>query len=211
MQVPSQLSKRCLPFILLALCGCLPCAASGNPDLSKPGHPLRVYRELIPLGSETFSYSNGKQHELFYVMASARSQAFEGQQVWQDGERAVLKTPGGLPVQNYPREVRFRVSVSQRDDVLLVDSPFLVQGHGRTFDELITSLKFEVRVFRALKCRIVHPTKVTHLGIPPDVPASQRIYEVTFDVGDVPISDRIVMHVLTDQGERLAKFNFDLY
>jgi hypothetical protein len=103
------------------------------------------------------------------------------------------------------------VSVSQRDDVLLVDSPFLVQGHGRTFDELITSLKFEVRVFRALKCRIVHPTKVTHLGIPPDVPASQRIYEVTFDVGDVPISDRIVMHVLTDQGERLAKFNFDLY
>lgn len=211
MQNLSQRIARTLTALLLAIFGCIPCAASGHSLSPKLDRPIHIYRELIPLGSEVFTYLNGKQHQVFYVMASARNREFAGEQICMEGERHVLKTPGGLPVQNYPREMKFRVSVSERDNYLLLDAPFPVNSHTDSFSDFITSLKFEMRIFHALKARLIRPTKIIHIGIPPDVPASERIYEVTFDVGDVPISDRIVMHVLTDQGDRLAKFNFDLY
>jgi hypothetical protein len=202
--------------ILLALLSCMPAAAaSGKGAAAKADahdmQPLHVYRALIPLGSEVFSYSYQKRKEVFYVMASAQNGAFAGDQLWVDGDKRVLKASNGSPIESYPRQVSFRVSVSERGEALLSDSPFPVENHGGTFDQFISGLKFEVRVFHALKARIVHPTKVAHIGPPPDMPSNERIYEVTFDVGDVPISDRMVMHVLTGQGERLAKFNVDLY
>jgi hypothetical protein len=173
--------------------------------------PEHIYHSLIPLGCEVFSYSGHDEHQIFYVMVSAQNRQFEGEQVWFDGVRRILKEPNGGLVQAYPREMRFRVSVSEHSGFTLIDSPLPIQTRDRTFNQLITSLKFEMRIYRALKSRVLHPTKVTHIGVPPDVPATERVYEVTFDLGEVPISDRIVMHVLTDEGDRMAKFNVDLY
>jgi hypothetical protein len=207
---------RTFGAIVLAAASCLPCAAaSGKGAAAKvdaqAAKPLHIYRALIPLGSEVFSYSYEKQKQVFYVMASAQNREFSGEQLWVDGEKRQLKAPNGSMIERYPRQVSFRVSVSERDGELLTDPPFPVENHGRTFDQLISGLKFEVRVFHALKARIVHPTKVANIGPPPEMPSNERIYEVTFDVGEVPISDRMVMHVLTGEGERLAKFNLDLY
>ena len=206
---------RCFGTLLLAVMSCVPCvAASGkgaaaktDPDAAKPIH---TYRALIPLGSEVFSYSSEKRGEVFYVMASAQNREFAGEQLWIDGDKRVLKASNGTRIEAYPRQVSFRVSVSERGETLLSDSPFPVANHG-TFDEFISGLKFELRVFHALKTRIVHPTKVAHIGPPLEMPSRERVYEVTFDLGEVPISDRMVMHVLTSEGERLAKFNVDLY
>ena len=205
-----------LVAILLVVASCMPCAAAsgkgaaGKADIPTT-HPLHIYRALIPLGSEVFSYSNEKQREIFYVMASAQNREFAGEQLWMDGQKRVLKNPDGGKVESYPRQVNFRVSVSERGGALLSDPPFPVENHGSTFDQFISGLKFEVKVFHALKARIVHPTKVAQIGPPTEMPSSERIYQVTFDLGDVPISDRMVMHVLTSEGERLAKFNVDLY
>lgn len=131
--------------------------------------------------------------------------------MWIDGDHHILKTATGIPVKNYPREVSFRISVSERGGFLVIDSPLLVETHGKTLNDFLCGLKFEMRIFHALKYRVLHPTKIAHIGIPPDVPANERVYQVTFDLGDVSISDRIVMHVLTPEGERMAKFNFDLF
>jgi hypothetical protein len=171
---------------------------------------------LIPLGSEVFSLSNNnsknsKDQQEFYVIASATNAEFDGEQLWVDGDRHILKRADGAPVESYPRQLSFRISVSERGGFLVVDSPMPIQSHGNSLNDFISSLKFEMRIFHALKCRVLHPAKITHIGIPPDVPANERVYQVTFDLGDVPISDRIVMHVLTPDGGRMAKFNFDLY
>lgn len=210
------LTAEVLFGIVFIFTSCLAGAAGKGPTVpSAPPvgtQPERIYHSLIPLGSEILSYSTRKEHQIFYVMASAQNRQFEGDQVWFDGVRHVLKGPNGNLVQAYPQEVRFRVSVSEHSGYpLLMDSPLPIESHASTFNQLITSLKFEMRVYHALKARIIHPTKVTHIGVPPDVPASERVYEVTFDVGDVPITDRIVMHVLTGEGDRMAKFNLDLY
>ena len=204
-------------LLLWVLVWCMPSPAAknegGTTPTPTPPRPLHIYRALIPLGSEMFSFSSHQKDEraTFYVMASAQNREFEGEQLCMDGEHHVLRNATGTPVQSYPREVHFRISVSQREGYSPLDSPFPVDSRGSTFNEFISKLKFEMRIFHALKARIVKPTTVTHIGIPPDVPANERVYEVTFDLGDVPISDRIVMHVLTGEGERLAKFNFDLY
>ena len=211
-----QLSFSWVGLVVLAAISCLPCgAADGNGGSGKTDarvtQPLHIYRALIPLGSEVFSYSQEKQKAIFYVMASAQNREFAGEQLWLDGQKRVLKNSNGSNVESYPRQVSFRVSVSERRGALLTDAPFPVENHGNTFDQLISRLKFEVRVFHALKERIVHPTKVASIGPPLEIPSNERIYEVTFDLGQVPISDRMVMHVLTSEGERLAKFNVDLY
>lgn len=212
MQVHQQRQPRLTLYLLAAvLIVTVPCAASDKATYTGSGHPLHVYHSLIPLGSEVFSYVDKNERETFYVMASAQDGEFAGDQIWLDGERHVLRNSHGALVESYPHQMRFRISVSDDEGFLPTDQPFPVEPHGRTFNDFISGLKFEMRVFHALKDRVIHPTQVVHIGMPPDVPSKERIYEVTFDIGDVPISDRIVMHVLTSEGDRLAKFNFDLY
>ncbi len=206
-----QLRPGVLASMLMLMVISSPCVASGKPNAPATPHPLHRYRSSIPLGSEVFTYEHESTHQVFYVMASAQDREFEGQEIWLDGDRHVLKTSAGKLVENYPRRVRFRVSVCERDSLYLIDSPIPIASRTSTFDQFIRGLTFEVHVFHALTHRIVLPAQVTHIGIPLDVPSNERIYEVTFDLGDVPITDRIVMHVLTDQGERLAKFNVDLF
>ncbi|ABF41880.1 hypothetical protein Acid345_2879 [Candidatus Koribacter versatilis Ellin345] len=213
-----HLSRACnRSFVLFAipLVLSLPCFAGSNaaePTApSAPPKPLHVYRSLIPLGSEIFAYSHHGEHETFYIMASTSNREFDGQGLYADGQRRVLKLANGNPVEHYPRELHFRVSVSERGGYAPIDPPMPVDSHYSTFGEFISSLKFEMRVFHALKARLVKPTRVTQIGMPVDVPSNERIYDVAFDLGEVPISDRLVMHVLTAEGDRLAKFNVDLY
>ncbi len=214
MQVSSRTSNP-IALVVTFLVSTVPCiagsnAASPTPDNAAP-RPMHVYKALIPLGSEVFSYSHEKERATFYIMASATNREFAGQELYADGERRILKLANGEPVKQYPREVHFRISVSERADYAPLDLPFPVETHESPFNEFISGLKFEMKIFRALKARIVRPSKITHIGVPPDVPSNERIYDVAFELGDVPITDRIVMHVLTPNGDRLAKFNFDLY
>ncbi len=213
-----DVSRAGMPSTLLLtlfLASTVPCVAGTNAasPTATPVSPktLHVYRSLIPLGSEVFSYSHSSERETFYIMMSASSREFNGQSLCEDGDHRMLRLSNGNRVERYPREVHFRVSVSERDGYTPLDPPMPVDYHESTFADFISSLKFEMRIFRALKARIVRPTKVTHIGVPIDVPSNERIYDVAFDLGDVPITDRIVVHVLTSDGDRLAKFNFDLF
>jgi hypothetical protein len=42
------------------------------------------------------------------------------------------------------------------------------------------------------------------------MPYDERIYRIGFDMGKIPIQDRVVMEVLTPTGQRLCKFHLDL-
>ena len=202
----------CLAAFLIVLAYHAPSGASSKKtQIATADRPLHVYRSIVPLGSEVFGYHAKKSYQTFYILASAKNSEFDGQQLWARGDQHFLKAPSGQPVQHYPREISFRVSVGDRDGFLITDPPITIDTHGKTFSDFITGLTFELKVFHGLDCRIVHPARIRHIGIPPDVPASERVYEVSFPIGVVPISDRLVMHVMTSQGERLAKFNLDMY
>ena len=46
--------------------------------------------------------------------------------------------------------------------------------------------------------------------MPPDIPYDERVYQISFDIGRIPITDRVVLEVLSPSGERLCKFHLDL-
>jgi hypothetical protein len=46
--------------------------------------------------------------------------------------------------------------------------------------------------------------------MPRHVPYNERIYRIGFQIGKVPIEDRVVMEVFSPSGERLCKFHLDL-
>ena len=58
--------------------------------------------------------------------------------------------------------------------------------------------------------RQVAPVSVQLIGVPQDVPYDERVYRVTFDVGDLLVTDRCVLMVLSPDGERLTRFHFNL-
>lgn len=210
MRIPKVHAERWIVFIVaVSVCSSVFAAREKDSSSTVTARPVHVYGSLIPLGAEVFALHD--KQDVFYVLASAWSPEFAGEAVWVKGEERVLKSATGDVVQNYPRKISFRISVSRGDDFLFTDRPLLVEAHSADFNGFITGLRFEMRVYHALESRVLHPVRIQHIGIPPDVPSTERIYNVSFDLGNVPISDRIVVHILTQDGQRLAKFTCDLY
>jgi hypothetical protein len=48
------------------------------------------------------------------------------------------------------------------------------------------------------------------IGVPSDISYDERIYRVTFNLNQMPITDRFVLEVRSPEGNRMAKFHFDL-
>jgi hypothetical protein len=46
------------------------------------------------------------------------------------------------------------------------------------------------------------------IGVPADVPSDERIYRITLNNVRLPITDRLVVEILTPQGEVLTHFPF---
>jgi hypothetical protein len=161
----------------------------------------------IPLGIETFRLQPDG-HE-FYLMASAENPGFQGLKRETDHSgREHLVNSHGEPVKFYPSRVQFRVTASSRESVLK-DSPWETHAKVKVVD-MLRELKFRVKVFHALEYRYVKPKFVEEVGVPDKVPYDERIYRVGFELGEVPIDDRVVMEVISPSGERLCKFHLDL-
>jgi hypothetical protein len=184
---------------ILALCLSIPCVGQTSRVFSVNGR--------IPLGIESFRLQpSGRE---FYLMASVENPAFQG--LYRSMDRSGhprLFDGSDKPVMFYPNRVQFRLTASAREK-LIEDRPF--ETHAKlAVGDLLRQLQFRVKVFHALEYRYVKPTVVEDIGVPSDVPYDERIYRIGFDLGKVPIEDRVVMEVFSPTGERLCKFHVDL-
>ena len=80
----------------------------------------------------------------------------------------------------------------------------------RNVSDYLLRLQFRVKIFRALQVTVLQPKLVKLVGIPGDVSYDERIYRVSFDLGEVPVADRIVLEVLSPAGHRLTRFHLDM-
>ncbi|HUN87156.1 MAG TPA: hypothetical protein VMU28_00100 [Terriglobales bacterium] len=161
----------------------------------------------IPLGVESFRLQPDNRD--FYLVASAENEVFEGmRRVTDDAGRDHLVDREGHRVLFYPSGVRFRLTASSREK-LSTDQPFDTHPQVATPD-LLSHLRFRIKVFHALAYWYVKPRLVENIGVPTTVPYDERIYLIGFDLGRIPIDDRVVMEVLAPSGERLCKFHLDL-
>jgi hypothetical protein len=168
------------------------------------------YHAVVPLGQDALLLQPGNRAVV--VLASAHSITFQGwRQVVQEDSR-FLVGPDGERVAHYPRFVDFRITVSARQKS--ATEPALPAACPAEFtsnvNDLLLNLRFRVKIFRALRVTVLEPRVVKLIGMPPDVPYDERVYRVSFDLGEVPLEDRIILEVLSPDGERLTKFHLDM-
>ncbi len=173
------------------------------------GQASRVFATngRIPLGIESFRLQPAGRE--FYLMASVENPTFQGLYRYPDKHgRFHLYSANDQPMTYYPSKVQFRLTASAREK-LMDDKPFDTRSKLDIAD-LLRQLRFRVKIFHGLEYRYIAPNQVQDIGLPGDVPYDERIYRIGFDLGRVPIDDRVVMEVLTPNGERLCKFHLDL-
>ena len=190
-----------LARLVLALC--LAAALPAFPETE----PIYSFNGRIPLGIEGFRLRPSGQH--FYLMASVESPELEGLYRVREGDRVRgLFAHDNTAVKFYPTRVQFRVTASAREK--FVQDYSYNTDTKLNVDQLMSQLRFRVKVFHELKYRYIKPTVVENVGVPTAVTYDERIYRIGFDLGKIPIEDRLVMEVLSPNGQRLCKFHLDL-
>ena len=205
----AELKRRVIIAIAVS-CAMLPLSAQKNKAPVTSVERAIEYQSPFPLGIETFVLQPSRR--LFKVYASAESPAFNGLKLTRGSGRPELMDGDGRQVPLFPKQIKFRVTATERvratPSVASGDPPYPLKNQ-LPMDALLKSLSFRVKIFRGLHARTVEPTAVRMIGVPPDVPYNERIYEAQFNVGEVPVDEKIVLEVLTPKGERLCKFHLE--
>jgi hypothetical protein len=79
----------------------------------------------------------------------------------------------------------------------------------QSVSDFLAGLRFSLQIFRGMEMRNVQPTRQWMIGVPADEPADERIYRVSFDLGDARPDDRIVLMVMDASGTRVTKFHLE--
>jgi hypothetical protein len=77
-------------------------------------------------------------------------------------------------------------------------------------NQYLLSLHFRLKVFHGLEYRQISPQLTEQVGVPADVPYSERIYRVVFALDNVSVEERILLEVYDSSGERLTRFHLEL-
>jgi len=48
------------------------------------------------------------------------------------------------------------------------------------------------------------------IGVPADIPYDERVFRVSFDIGERPVTDRFMLEIYSPEGEQLGRFCFEL-
>lgn len=189
--------------VLIVLVTILVALAGAKPKKSdEHGHR---YTAVVPLGITHFTAPHDPRG--MYLMVTAESPAFDGWQV-NPGQRMPMNADGA-PVRMFPERVDFRVTASSRVTELVGIDEYPMKLTEQSFAEAMTKLNFRLRIFHGIDARVLSPASVNVIGVPEDVPYDERVWRVSFDIGQVPIDDRLVFEVLSAEGERIAKFHLE--
>ncbi|MBV8207519.1 MAG: hypothetical protein JO041_12055 [Acidobacteria bacterium] len=146
---------------------------------------------VVPLGMEALLAKNHKQPFAIYA-------SFEGV--------PAPENVAGLPRTNFRPVLSFRVTASTMSAIADPSPPVVFESSMGT-PELIRSLRFRLRFnVGGLQTQRLGPDAVRMIGVPADVPYGERIYRVSFRLPLEPSSVRMVLEVLTENGELLCKF-----
>ncbi len=178
-------------------------------DAVRPYSPTEYdFHSVVPLGFDAIRLEPANR--TVYLLASAESADFDGMRRIEQGSMVRVLAADGTPVRHYPDVVRFRVTATTRGPKMSDVDPYPIDSKIALEDYLL-GLRFRVKVFRGLKMTELEPDAVRMIGMPAEMPYDERIYEVSFALGRVPLADRLVLEVLSPDGIRLTKFHLEFY
>jgi hypothetical protein len=130
----------------------------------------------------------------------------EGAQSVSEGTHKKLVSADGDTIKHFPRRFSFRITASLRK--MLIDRPATSVEVSDEPHELLLNLKFRIRSYNALEAHEIVPESVEMIGMPADVPYDERVYRINLNNVDLPITARLVVEILTPQGELITHFPF---
>jgi hypothetical protein len=191
-------------FLVPLLLICLAAVAPGW-----PGNASRVspsLRSMTPAGYEVIQLQ--PSGAVLSLLGLVECTELEGAQHVSEGLDSKILLPDGAQLRRFPRRFSFRVTASLRRTVL--DPPTAALKFSQDPAELLLNLKFKLRAYDALVSKEIAPESVTLIGVPADIPYDERVFRVSFDVGERAVTDRFVLEVYSPDGERLGRFPFEL-
>jgi hypothetical protein len=132
----------------------------------------------------------------------------EGAQQVSQGLTAKVLDSHGVPLRTFPRKVSFRVTATLRKT--LIDPPLDSVTIGDTPAQFLLGLGFRLKVYHGLERRELAPESVEMIGVPADVPYDERVFRVSFDLKNLPVTDRLVLEVISPEEETITHFTFGL-
>lgn len=197
--------RKLLPPSLVVLTAIALCSAQSNRSIVLATDGAWQLHSHIPLGTDALLLQPA--HRVIEMLASAEAPAFAGWTLAVQDKAPVLLDSSGHPVRVLPSSMTFRVTASARESRFDLD-PMPVDS-DKSLDEFLLDMHFTVQVFRGMEMRTVSPTRQWLIGIPADETSDERIYRISFELGDVRPDDRIVLLVTDGTGKRLSKFHLE--
>jgi len=192
-------------MLITALSLCLPLVAHAS-DASQARPTSWAFNSTIPLGTDLLVLRPSKLQVA--LMASAESEQFKTWRLIEENEKRRVVDLDGQPVRKMPSRITFRVTAGTKDK--LTDTPGYPIETVANLNDFLLKLRFRVKIFRGMDARTVEPQEVRVIGMPADEPYNERIFRVSFDVGDVNIDDRLVLEVIDgDTHQRISKFHLE--
>jgi hypothetical protein len=130
----------------------------------------------------------------------------EGAQHVAEGSHRKLVSADGSTIKEFPQRFSFRITASLRK--VFLDGPVASVNVTDDPQELLLKLKFRIRAYNGLEVREIVPQSVEMIGMPADVPYDERVYRINVNAANLPITDRLVVDILSPQGELLTHFPF---
>jgi hypothetical protein len=130
----------------------------------------------------------------------------EGAQSASEGTHKRLVSADGDTIRHFPQRFSFRITASLRKT--LIDRPVAAVDVSDEPHELLLYLKFRIRAYNGLEAHEITPESVEMIGMPADVPYDERVYRINLNNVDLPITARLVVEILTPQGELITHFPF---
>lgn len=196
---------RCLATVLFALAALVPAAAQ-VPNSDSPNQVFWL-RTPLPLGAQQINLKPSGQH--FLLLGCIEDRRFNQLQVSRVRRSPFVIDAAGDVWTYYPDEVTFRITATAIDSSMVqVDSQDI--NESGDINSILLGLHFRLRSFRGLRMTELQPSSVRLIGVPADVPYQERVYRVSFGTGEFPVSDRLVLEVLSPKGQLLTRFHLEL-
>lgn len=146
--------------------------------------------------------------ETLSLMGLVECPEIEGAQHVSEGLKAHVVSARGETIHEFPQHFSFRVTASLRK--FLLEGPLATAVISEDPREMLLDLRFRIRAYHGLESREIAPASVEMIGMPADVAYNERVYRITVNAGNLPITSRLVLEVLSPQGEPLTHFPFTL-
>jgi hypothetical protein len=187
--------------LLLIVAGLAVVAAARNSQ-----KPMSGVRSNMPAGYAVMVLKPSKA--TLSLMGLIECPELEGAQHVAEGSHRRLVSADGETIRQFPQRFSFRITASLKK--IFIEAPDSSVDVADDPQELLLKLKFRIRAYNGLESREIEPQSIEMIGVPADVPYDERVYRINVDTGNLPITDRVIIEILSPQGGLLTHFPFSL-